>query len=95
MRRTPHELWTDGHVPDRLILPRSSDPKAYVHTPEDKRKEARSEIDRDDRLWDTSLVLRVTGSGTRPPDPLVLSRDVTFDENILPLQGAYSHRCCS
>jgi transposase InsO family protein len=33
--RTPHELWTDGHVPDVSYF-RIFGCKAYVHTPDDK-----------------------------------------------------------
>jgi hypothetical protein len=35
--RTPHELWTDGHVPDVSYF-RVFGCKAYVHTPDNKRK---------------------------------------------------------
>jgi hypothetical protein len=35
--KTPHELWSDGHVPDVSYF-RVFGCKAYVHVPEDKRK---------------------------------------------------------
>ena len=76
--RTPHELWTDGHVPDVSYF-RVFGCKAYVHTPEDKRKKL------DPRSIEMTLVgyesgskgYRLWNSTTRS---IVLSRDVTFDE---------------
>ena len=80
--RTPHELWTDGHVPDVSYF-RVFGSKAYVHTPEDKRKKL------DPRSIEMTLVgyepgskgYRLWNSSTRS---LVLSRDVTFDETSFP-----------
>ena len=80
--RMPHELWTDGHVPDVSYF-RVFGSKAYVHTLEDKRKKL------DPRSIEMMLVgyepgskgYRLWNSSTRS---LVLSRDVTFDETSFP-----------
>ena len=80
--RTPHELWTDGHVPDVSYF-RIFGCKAYVHTPEAKRKKL------DPKAEEMTLVGYEPGSkGYRLWDysdrSLVLSRDVTFDERSFP-----------
>jgi hypothetical protein len=75
---TPHELCTNGHVPDISYF-RVFKCKAYVHTPEDKRKKL------DPRSIEMTLVGYKRGSkgywlwnsNTRS---IVLSRDVTFDK---------------
>jgi Integrase core domain len=80
--RMPHELWTDGHVPDVLYF-RVFGCKAYVHTPDDKRKKL------DPRSIEMTLIgyepgskgYRLWNSITRS---IVLSRDVTFDERSFP-----------
>ena len=80
--RTPHELWTDGHVPDVSYF-RVFGCKAYVHTPEHKRKKL------DPRSIEMTLIgyepgskgYRLWNSTTRS---IVLSRDVTFDERSYP-----------
>ena len=82
--RTPHELWTDGHVPDVSYF-RVFGSKAYVHTPEAKRKKL------DPRSIEMTLVgyepgskgYRLWNSSTRS---IVLSRDVTFDERSFPFK---------
>ena len=76
--RTPHELWTDGHVPDISYF-RIFGCKAYVHTPEDKRRKL------DPRSIEMTLVGYEAGSkGYRLWNPktrsIVLSHDVTCDE---------------
>ena len=80
--RTPHELWTDGHVPDVSYF-RVFGCKAYVHTPNDKCKKL------DPRSVEMLLIGYEPGSkGYRLWNPLTrsitLSRDVTFDERSFP-----------
>ena len=80
--RTPHELWTDGHVPDVAYF-RVFGCKAYVHTPEDKRKKL------DPRSIEMTLLGYEPGSkGYRlwnhKTRSIILSRDVTFDERSYP-----------
>ena len=80
--RTPHELWTDGHVPDVSYF-RVFGCKAYVHTPDDKRKKL------DPRSVEMLLIGYEPGSkGYRLWNPstrsITLSRDVTFDERSFP-----------
>jgi transposase InsO family protein len=82
--RTPHELWTDGHVPDVSYF-RVFGCKAYVHTPEDKRKKL------DPRSIEMTLLGYEPGSkGYRLWNPstrsITLSRDVTFDERSYPFK---------
>src|SRR6266446_2037415 len=80
--RTPHELWTDGHVPDVSYF-RIFGCKAYVHTPEAKRTKL------DPRSVKMTLVgyepgskgYRLWNSTTRS---VVLSHNVTFDERSFP-----------
>jgi len=80
--RTPHELWTNGHVPDVSYF-RVFGSKAYVHTTEDKRKKL------DPRSVEMTLIgyepgskgYRLWNTNTRS---IVLSRDVTFDERSFP-----------
>ena len=80
--RTPHELWTDGHIPDVSYF-RVFGCKAYVHTTIDKRKKL------DPRSVEMTLIgyepgskgYRLWNSNSRS---IVLSRDVTFDERSFP-----------
>jgi len=82
--RTPHELWTDGHVPDVSYF-RVFGSKAYVHTPDAKHKKL------DPRSIEITLVgyepgskgYRLWNSTTRS---IVLSHDVTFDERSFPFK---------
>jgi len=82
--RTPHQLWTDGHIPDVAYF-RVFGSKAFVHTPEDKRKKL------DPRSIEMTLVgyepgskgYRLWNASTRS---IVLSRDVTFDERSFPFK---------
>jgi Reverse transcriptase (RNA-dependent DNA polymerase)/Integrase core domain/gag-polypeptide of LTR copia-type/GAG-pre-integrase domain len=83
--RTPHELWADGHVPDVSYFCVFGC-KAYVHTPEAKRKKL------DPRSIEMTLVgyelgskgYRLWNANTRS---IVLSRDVTFDERSFPYKA--------
>ena len=84
--RTPHELWSVGHVPDVSYF-RVFGCKAYVHVPEDKRQKL------DPRSIEMTLVgyepgskgYRLWNSNTRA---IVLSRDVTFDESSFPAKAS-------
>jgi hypothetical protein len=79
---TPHELWTDGHVPDVSYF-RIFGCKAYVHTTEDKRKKLNP------RSIEMTLIgyepgskgYRLWNSHTRS---IVLSCNVTCDERSFP-----------
>jgi Integrase core domain/gag-polypeptide of LTR copia-type/GAG-pre-integrase domain len=84
--KTPHELWSDGHIPDVSYL-RVFGSKAYVHTPEAKRKKL------DPRSIEMIFVGYEPGSkGYRfwnsSKRSIVLSRDVTFDERTFPAKLA-------
>src|SRR6266403_2104830 len=86
--RTPHELWTDGHVPDVSYF-RIFGCKAYVHTPEAKCTKL------DPRSVEMTLVGYEPGSkGYRlwnsTTQSVVLSRDVTFDERSFPYKETRS-----
>src|SRR6266403_2270918 len=85
---TPHELWTDGHVPDVSDF-RIFGCKAYVHTPEAKCMKL------DPRSVEMMLVgyepgskgYRLWNSTTRS---VVLSHNVTFDERSFPYKETRS-----
>jgi hypothetical protein len=86
---TPHEMWTDGHVPDVSYF-HVFGCRAYVHTTEDKRKKL------DPRSVEMTLIgyepgskgYRLWNSNTRS---IILSRDVTFDERSFPYKEIGQH----
>jgi Integrase core domain len=81
---TPHELWSDGHVPDVSYF-RVFGCKAYMHVPEEKCKKL------DPRSIKMTLVgyeldskgYRLWNSNTQA---IILSRNVTFDERSFPVR---------
>ena len=79
--RTPHEIWTNGHVPDVSYF-RVFGCKAYMHTPEDKHK-------LDPRSIEIMLIGYEPGSKgywlwNQSTRLIILSYDVTFDKRSYP-----------
>src|SRR5882757_3888124 len=79
---TPHEIWNDGHIPDISYF-HVFGCKAYVHIHKDDRKKL------DPKAFEAIFIgyepdskgYRLWNKRTRS---VVLSRDVTFDESVLP-----------
>src|SRR5712672_41090 len=79
---TPHKIWNDGHIPDISYF-RVFGCKAYVHIHKDDQKKL------DPKAFEAIFIgyepdskgYRLWNKHTRS---VVLSRDVTFDESILP-----------
>ena len=80
--RTPHEIWSAGHVPDVSYL-RIFGCKAWMHVPADKRRKL------DVKATEVTFIRYESGSkGYRLWDKrthsIHLSQDVTFDESSFP-----------
>ena len=80
----PHKLWTNGHIPDVSYF-RVFRSKAYVHTPEDKRKKLNL------RLIEMTLVEYKLGSKgywlwNSNTQSIILSHNMTFDKRSFPFK---------